>query len=877
MESLDHYKKLITFIKKYKVAEKPYTHLSSKDPAGAFRIPDDKVKKFNDYYNKVISFPKHPFLYILETNPLNFAPLKVDIDIKAKNINNERLYTQEELTKFIQRFVKLVNSIVDIKHNFNVVITEKPQATKLINQYKDGFHLLFPELVVNHNTALFIREQALKQKIIEKTFKSTPPDNPPSEILDKCIIKQNNWPMIGSIGKPDSVITYTISKIIKFNYKTVKVIDIISYKDIPHLTEYLSIRNKEENVFINDQFKQLLEPQPAQVAQAPQLDLQPAQAPPNYYQAVENLPKVRFLVSILSANRAAEYNQWIQVGWCLHSINPTELYPDFLQFSQKCPEKYSEQACEKIWNKAKGSGLTIASLHFWAKEDSPDQYNEIVNLKVDALKCGHVDIANILYDLYGHEYIHCHNINIKKTGWFRFNCNKWIFEQDGYTLRGKMKIELKAIYQNYVNKNHGLMTNPDITPSQKAIYANNIKEASTIADKKLVSSEFLTKTLLEASFIFRDPLFLEKLDRNPYLLPFKNGVFDLTKHHFRDGVPHDYTSMTCGMDFIPNQSVVSKNNKKSLIQFIKDILPNKAVREYTLTVLASSLDYVNREEKFYIIIGSGRNGKSLLMQLHQEVLGNFACALPVSLITQKRAESSKPMPEVIKMDLKRHCLIKEPDTANISLNTGIIKELTGNDLISARNLFENDNEFRVASKLMLMTNTLPDVYSDDPAVWDRIRVIEFPIHFCDPKEIKNPVIDKPIDNTIKSKLPDWKQPYIELLLEYYEKYRNQPIITEPDEVKYATNAYRERNNTLLQFITEKIENKARSNATISELYLIYTYWFNEWYANKKLTTKKEFDAYFKTHYGPRYADGVIKGVKIIDQAIINPNNGDNED
>ena len=857
----DPYKKLLSFLKKYKVSEKPYTHLSCKDPAGAYRIPDDQIKKFHQLYDTVVKLPKSPLTYILETNPETYAPLKIDIDLKTTVKPEQRLYTQEELMFFLKKYIKLLVSIVDVKHNFNVVITEKPQPThKPDNCYKDGFHVLFPDIIVNHDTAFFIREQVLKQKIIEKSFKSITPINPASDIIDKCIIKQNNWPMINSIGKPDSTLVYTISHILQYNTKG-KVINMIDYHTIPNISEYLSIRNKSENVFINEQFKQLLNPPIRQKT----IVSRPRQQNPPEYTELEDLSKVRYLVSILSPERATDYSQWIQVGWCLHNINSRELYNDFLIFSQKCPEKYSEEVCQKVWDKAKESGLTVASLYFWAKHDSPNNYNSIVSNKIDELNNGHVDIAKILHELYGHEYIHCQNLNKWKNGWYRFSNNRWIFEPDGCSLRNKLTGDLKDIYMNYIRTNQELLTNADITPSQKTIYNNNIKEATNIATKKLTSSDFLSKTLLEATFIFRDPNFQEKLDRNPYLLPFKNGVFDLQLHQFREGVPHDYTSMTCGMNFQPSDNLL---NKRNLIKFIEDILPNKAVREYALTVLASSLDYVNREEKFYIIIGSGRNGKSLLMQLHQEVLGNFSCALPVSLITQKRADSSKPVPEVVKMDLKRHCLIKEPDTANISLNTGIIKELTGNDLISARNLYENDNEFRVASKLMLMTNTLPDVYSDDPAIWDRIRVIEFPVHFCDPKDIKDPNIDKPIDNTIKSKLPDWKQSYIELLLEYYKKYKTQATIPEPPEVSNATLNYRERNNTLLQFITEKIENKERSNATISELYNVYTYWFNEWYQNKKIASKKEFDAYFRTYYGLRYVDGIIKKIKIKEQAII---------
>lgn len=861
-------KKLSTFLKKYKVSEKPYTHLSCGDPYGAYRIPEEYIEKFHELYEKVINMPK--IMYILETNLEKYAPIKIDIDIKSLHKNDEeRLYTQDELLKFIGKYIKLLSSLINIENDFNVVITEKERPSQKDNNgqimYKDGFHIIIPEIVIDHETAFFIRDQVLKKKIIDKVFKSISIINDSTDVLDKCIIKQNNWPLIGSVGKPNSINVYSISKILNYNSKC-KLIDEIDKKSIKNISSYLSIRNKTENAFINDQFKPLLQPI---IIKKKENNLNNVNNNVN-----ADLSKVKFLISILSKERATEYNSWIQVAWCLKNIS-NDLYNDFLLFSRKCPEKFDKQVCENVWDKACNSGLTIASLYFWAKNDNPESYMSIVSRNIDELNHGHVDIARILHCLYGHEYINCYNLNKWKNGWYHFTNHRWHFEPDGCSLRNHLTHEIKDIYENYIKTNEQLLTQEGITASQKAIYKTNIEEAQKIVNKKLSSSDFLSKVMVEASFIFRDPQFQEKLDRNPYILPFKNGVYDLVKGQFRDGTPHDYTSMTCGMDYVPNDYAEGKKCKKELIKFIEDILPNKAVREYALTALASSLDYVNREEKFYIIIGSGRNGKSLLMQLHQEVLGNFSCALPVSLITQKRAESSKPVPEIVKMDLKRHCLIKEPDTANISLNTGIIKELTGNDLISARNLYENDNEFRVASKLFLMTNTLPDVYADDPAIWDRIRVIEFPIHFCDPKHIKNPDIDKPIDNTIKMKLSGWKQPYVELLLEYYEKYKKQSIIHEPKEVVGATINYRERNNTLLQFLNEKVEDKDRNSATVSELYNVYQLWFNEWYANKKIASKKEFDAYLQSYYGQRYTTGgIIKKIKIKGEVVHNADNGE---
>ena len=59
-------------------------------------------------------------------------------------------------------------------------------------------------------------------------------------------------------------------------------------------------------------------------------------------------------------------------------------------------------------------------------------------------------------------------------------------------------------------------------------------------DLKQVS--FKRNIMVECSYKLYDPKFAEKLDANPYLLGFENGVYCLKKEElgFRDGVPEDY-------------------------------------------------------------------------------------------------------------------------------------------------------------------------------------------------------------------------------------------------------------------------------------------------------------------------------------------------
>ena len=166
------------------------------------------------------------------------------------------------------------------------------------------------------------------------------------------------------------------------------------------------------------------------------------------------------------------------------------------------------------------------------------------------------------------------------------------------------------------------------------------------------------------------------------------------------------------------------------MNFMKQILPNQKVRQYVLKHFATCLSGYTRSEKFHIWTGSGGNGKSKLIELFEDIMGDYATGLPVTLITQKRKNNGAPDPSLATTQGVRFCSIQEPgDKAEI--NVGIMKELTGGDKIKARELYKMPIEFKPQFKLVLCCNKLPKLPPDDGGTWRRVRVIHFGSRFVD--------------------------------------------------------------------------------------------------------------------------------------------------
>ena len=107
----------------------------------------------------------------------------------------------------------------------------------------------------------------------------------------------------------------------------------------------------------------------------------------------------------------------------------------------------------------------------------------------------------------------------------------------------------------------------------------------------------------ECAELFYIEKFEERLDSRENLIGFDNGVFDLDTMEFREGRPEDYVSFTTGCDYVEYDP--TQPNLASVRQFVSQILPKPAVREYVLKLFATFLHGSVKEQKFNIWTGSG--------------------------------------------------------------------------------------------------------------------------------------------------------------------------------------------------------------------------------------------------------------------------------
>ena len=224
----------------------------------------------------------------------------------------------------------------------------------------------------------------------------------------------------------------------------------------------------------------------------------------------------------------------------------------------------------------------------------------------------------------------------------------------------------------------------------------------------------------EARELFYDKDFMDTIDTNPYLLGFNNGVFDFKENRFRQGKPDDYLTKSTNIDYIPIEKF--KQSKLDTVKlFIAQLFPIKELEDYMWEHLASSLIGTNENQTFNIYTGSGRNGKSMLVSLMTKTLGDYKHTVPITLITQKRPGIGSSSSEVAQLKGVRFAVMQEPSKGD-TINEGIMKEITGGDPIQGRALYKDTITFVPQFNLVVCTNTLFDIKSNDDGTWRRIRV-----------------------------------------------------------------------------------------------------------------------------------------------------------
>ncbi len=858
-------KRLQIILRKHKSEQLYQTHVSLFGPKGKYCINRQDIDKFLEIYSHVVADSSN--LAGVAEKPQPYIPVLVDVDIKRKLEEDEveapPIYTLAHVKRLIELYQEVLRKILEDlqpEHLYCILLQKKPYLDiKNGESYtKHGFHLHFPYVFMNrleqeNHLISRIKDLVAKAKVFEDLGFSDS-----ASLIDTSYCKVP-WLMYGGRKAADKD-PYLVTKMYNDQCQEITLDQGLKEYKIFDKDER-PIEMKKEVVFYLPRILSIV-PYGREICQLkaglthPTGNARLKKKKKKTREEVrdinfqENKDMIRKLVNMLGIHRAEDRNEWMRIGWVLYNLGNgcDEARDIWCDFSSRCGEKYDEDECHTQWDRMVKKDMSIGTLRHFASVDNPELYNELRCEQVkkyihQSLNGSHNDIARALYELYGTQFV-C--ASMRHNIWYQFTNHHWHEIEEGVYLSQKISGE---ILDHYTSLSQELFTKlgSAADAGEKAMFEQRIKALMKIVNN-LKSSPYKRNVMRECKEVFYDGDFIRKLNKNPYLIGFRNGVYDTRTHSFREGSPEDYISLQMAVEYKRFEEDSIELNR--IKDFITKVFPDKSVREYFIDTSSDVFVGGNHSKIVQVWSGEGDNAKSITQILFEKMLGQYSVKLPTALIVGKRTQSSAACPELVRAgNGVRFAVLQEPDQKDV-INIGILKELSGNDTFFARGLFKEGGEITPMFKLVLICNEPPQLPYGDKAVWNRIRLIPFESTFCDdaPDTFEEQMQEKrfPKDRAFQDKIPGMVEAFAYYLLEHRKHMKRKP---EPPKVKMATESYRKKNDIYRQFIEEVTIDDESKSLSLLEMYGAFKDWFKESLPGHHIPVKNDVQIYFTKAWG----------------------------
>ena len=363
--------------------------------------------------------------------------------------------------------------------------------------------------------------------------------------------------------------------------------------------------------------------------------------------------------------------------------------------------------------------------------------------------------------------------------------------------------------------------------------------------------------------------FESKIDSNKKIIGVSNGTLNIDLGTISESKVSDVISKSTHIDYIPYS--LESREVHMLMKILKKIFPNPDLLKFFIRSCSTFLEGENSKKVFYVWWGSGNNCKTGMATLIQSTFGDYAGTAPVSLITAKREGSAGATPELCHIEGKLVVFLQEPNPKE-KMKTGRIKELTGNDKIFVRNLFQSGREMEVKCKIVHVCNFPTASPDSDIAFKRRMVVIKFPSTFLDEEEYRlqkeRGTMSK---NTFKIKdgveevLRSMGSIFLSLLVREFKIFKEVGLQI-PQIVRQNTEEFLTYGNHALKFIRKQLRHaKGEENSIeVHRVYDIFKIWFRDMYPSYSVPNNETFIKELNDEGFMEDENGIIHDIAALD-------------
>lgn len=226
-------------------------------------------------------------------------------------------------------------------------------------------------------------------------------------------------------------------------------------------------------------------------------------------------------------------------------------------------------------------------------------------------------------------------------------------------------------------------------------------------------------------------------NRDKMLLGTPGGTVELDTGTLRDGRPGDYISKVTAIAPIPLDAFKAERDCPTWLAFLDSALAGdvSAIR-FLQQWGGYSLTGETREQVLVFVYGPGGSGKGTAINTIGEILGDYAMNVGMETLTASKHE--RHTTELARLHGARMARASETEKGKAWAENRI-KNLTGQDTVTARFMRQDDFEFTPEFKLTIFGNNRPSLRDVDAAIKRRFLILPFD---HPPKAVDHSLADK---------------------------------------------------------------------------------------------------------------------------------------
>ena len=418
------------------------------------------------------------------------------------------------------------------------------------------------------------------------------------------------------------------------------------------------------------------------------------------------------------------------------------------------------------------AGLEALAKSRFSKGSHPvarDEIREVVEWvaeKPRSFHCTDLGNAERLIDQYGDSLLYCHPWRM----WLSWDGQRWKLDDTAQVKRWAHRT-VRSIYTE---------ANNEIDEEQRKKLGKwaTACEARNRIDSMIAQADALV------------PILPDQFDIDPMLLNVRNGVLDLKSGEL---LLHDPKLLITKMFNAEYQREAECPRWESFIDLVTG--GDAEMAQFLRFAMGYSLTGRTDEHAFFNLYGPGANGKTTFTEAALRLWGDYGKRTHVESLMMQFRQASGPRPEIVALKGVRLAVGSEIPEGR-KLNAALVKDLTGGDSITARDLYKSGEVFRPSHKLWIFGNYRPVITDMSLGMWRRVRLVPFNVTI--PTGERRPMDD------VLAEFEEESSGILNWLLDGCLLWQSNRLMS-PKSVADATNEYRREEDVLQQFLDERCE------------------------------------------------------------------------